>query len=45
MRTQLYIRVGNAVFNKHKVINVHARNSIMYILNPYVLEIKYAKSW
>ncbi len=45
MCAQRYIRIGNAVFNKHKVLNVHARNSIMYIWSPYVLEIKYAKSW
>ncbi len=45
MCAQRYIRVCNAVFNKHKVLNVEARNSMLYIWNPYVLEVQYAKQW
>ncbi len=30
--------------NKHKILEVCARRSFMYILHPYILEIEYAKS-
>jgi len=38
-----YLKFGNQLFNKEKILQVHTRKSFLYIWYPYIMEIKYAK--
>ncbi len=38
-----YIKIGNTIINKYKILSVVARPSKIYIQNPYVLTIEYAQ--
>ena len=38
-----YLKFNNQLFNKEKILQVHMRNSFLYIRYPYIMEIKYAQ--
>ena len=37
------VRIGSELFKREKILRVLARKSILYIRNPYVMEVDYAK--
>lgn len=40
-----YLPYGGHIFNRHKILNIRARNSFFYIWHPYVVELRYQKHW